>query len=235
MISEESHAWLRVPPTALGELPSVRLFVLSPARSDFQDLAAALRGEQRKEEPLPSKNQWESGSARVPEQRLRKLLVEAQHPEVSRVKGCAYIALTEFVKVVGAVPLPILDEAKAAKKRKVEAPKVAAGGQGGGGGGKGKGGQAPDVWQHCERSSARERQSSAARTWVQKYWARQKNAAMTENPARVKAEEDARADYRRLQEACLLEPSSAFQCLPEPSSAFQSLLSVLSLLQPPRS
>ena len=158
-------------------------------RSDFQDLAAALRGEQRKEEPLPSKNQWESGSARVPEQRLRKLLVEAQHPEVSRVKGCAYIALTEFVKVVGAVPLPILDEAKAAKKRKVEAPKVAAGGQGGGGGGKGKGGQAPDVWQHCERSSARERQSSAARTWVQKYWARQKNAAMTENPARVKAEE----------------------------------------------
>ena len=163
-----------------------------PPRSDtgdgrgLHDLAAALRGKAAPPEPpLPSKQQWKSGLARMPEERLRKILVEHQHPEASKTHNEPYIALTEFAKAVGAVVLPTEGDGK---RRKVTA-KAAPNAGGDKGGGKGAG----DAMEVAYKTSAEDRLSSAARTWVSNQWADQKRAATRaatagENP-RVKAEE----------------------------------------------
>ena len=96
----------------------------------MQDLAAAIRGQAGPPEPpLPSTNEWKSGLARVPEERLRKILVAQQHPEASEAKNEPYITLPGFAKAVGAV---VLQPEEDGKRRKVANAGGAKGGAKGG-------------------------------------------------------------------------------------------------------
>ena len=133
-------------------------------RSDLAELAAALR-EQRVPvavAPWPTVPEWESGTARVPEERLRKTLEAHQHAQATRTQGWPYIALPEFAKAVGAAVLPAEKAGRKARKRK--APGAVAG--------------APAAYIDCTPSSPEDRQNATARHWVQKFWKDQKDNAI---------------------------------------------------------